>query len=68
LRVSRSVRAAAGRESRITVGALEFASIETVKQCVVAAMGIAVWPGIAIDADLAAGRLVRLPWRETFEV
>jgi DNA-binding transcriptional LysR family regulator len=35
---------------------------------VVAAMGIAVLPGIAIDADLAAGRLVRLPCRETFEV
>ena len=51
-----------------TVGALEFASIETVKQCVVAGMGISVLPSIAIDADVAAGRLVRLPWRETFEV
>jgi hypothetical protein len=31
-------------------------------------MGISVLPGTAIDADVAAGRLVRLPWRETFEV
>lgn len=51
-----------------TEGALEFASIETVKQCVVAGMGISVVPGVAIEADVAAGRLVRLAWREPFEV
>jgi DNA-binding transcriptional LysR family regulator len=51
-----------------TDGALEFASIETVKQCVIADMGVSVLPSVAIEADVAAGRLVRLPWRESFEV
>jgi DNA-binding transcriptional LysR family regulator len=49
-------------------GALEFASIETVKQCVVAGMGVSVLLSIAVEADVAAGRLVRLPWREPFDV
>jgi DNA-binding transcriptional LysR family regulator len=49
-------------------GALEFASIETVKQCVIAGMGIAVLPTVAVEADLAAGRLAGLRWSEGFEV
>jgi DNA-binding transcriptional LysR family regulator len=49
-------------------GALEFASIETVKQCVVAGMGVSVVPAVAVDADVAAGRLVRLPWSDSFDV
>jgi DNA-binding transcriptional LysR family regulator len=48
--------------------ALEFASIETVKQCVVSGMGVSVVPGVAVEADVAAGRLVRLPWRPGFDV
>jgi DNA-binding transcriptional LysR family regulator len=48
--------------------ALEFASIETVKQCVVAGMGVSALPSIAVEADVAAGNLVRLAWRGTFEV
>ncbi len=51
-----------------TDGALEFASIETVKQCVVAGMGVSVVPSIAVDADVASGRLTRLSWREPFYV
>jgi DNA-binding transcriptional LysR family regulator len=47
---------------------LEFASIETVKQCVVAGMGIAALPSVAVASDVAAGNLVRLAWRPTFEV
>jgi DNA-binding transcriptional LysR family regulator len=47
---------------------LEFASIETVKQCVVAGMGVSALPSVAVDADVAAGNLVRLPWRRPFEV
>jgi DNA-binding transcriptional LysR family regulator len=47
---------------------LEFASIETVKQCVVAGMGVSVLPSVAVEADVAAGRLVRLPWSESFDV
>lgn len=48
--------------------ALEFASIETVKQCVVAGMGISALLSVAVEADIAAGQLVRLPWRERFDV
>jgi DNA-binding transcriptional LysR family regulator len=48
--------------------ALEFASIETVKQCVVSGMGVSVVPSVAVEADVAAGRLVRLTWRPRFEV
>jgi DNA-binding transcriptional LysR family regulator len=51
-----------------TDGALEFASIETVKQCVIAGMGVSVLPSIAVENDVAARRLVRLPWREPFDV
>jgi DNA-binding transcriptional LysR family regulator len=49
-------------------GALEFASIETLKQCVIAGMGVSVLPAVAVEADVLAGRLVRLAWRELFEV
>jgi DNA-binding transcriptional LysR family regulator len=49
-------------------GALEFASIETVKQCVVAGMGVSVLPSVAVDADVTAGRLAILAWGKPFEV
>jgi DNA-binding transcriptional LysR family regulator len=49
-------------------GALEFASIETVKQCVIAGMGVSVLPTAAVEADVLAGRLARLAWRNPFEV
>jgi DNA-binding transcriptional LysR family regulator len=49
-------------------GALEFASIETVKQCVIAGMGVSVLPSVAVEADITARRLEALAWREPFEV
>jgi DNA-binding transcriptional LysR family regulator len=48
--------------------ALEFASIETVKQCVVAGMGVSALLSVAVEADVLAGNLVRLAWRDAFEV
>jgi DNA-binding transcriptional LysR family regulator len=48
--------------------AIEFASIETVKQCVAAGMGVSVVPSIAVEADVSAGRLVSLFWGPRFEV
>jgi DNA-binding transcriptional LysR family regulator len=51
-----------------TDGAMEFASIEAVKQCVVAGMGVSVLPGVAVAADVAAGRLAELAWTEPFDV
>jgi DNA-binding transcriptional LysR family regulator len=49
-------------------GAPEFGSIETVKQCVIAGMGLSVLPSVAAEADIRAGRLVALAWREPFAV
>jgi DNA-binding transcriptional LysR family regulator len=46
---------------------LEFTSIETVKQCVVSGMGVSALLSVAVDADVAAGRLARLSWSETFD-
>lgn len=41
---------------------LEFNSIEAIKQCVMAGMGLAVLPTVSVAAERAAGRLVALPW------
>jgi DNA-binding transcriptional LysR family regulator len=51
-----------------TDSALEFASIETVKQCVAAGIGVSVVPSVAVEADVTAGRIVTLAWRPPFEV
>ena len=48
--------------------ALEFTSIEAVKQCVIAGMGVSVLAAVAVEADVAAGRLRRLAWSEPFDV
>jgi DNA-binding transcriptional LysR family regulator len=48
--------------------AIEFASIETVKQCVAAGMGVSVVPSVAVEADVVTGRLISLPWEPRFEV
>lgn len=42
--------------------ALEFSSVEAIKQFVMAGMGIAVLPEVVVAADLAAGRLAALAW------
>ncbi len=47
---------------------VEFASIETVKRCVMVGMGVSVLPTVAVRADLMCGRLSALKWSEPFEV
>lgn len=47
---------------------MEFQSIEAVKQCVAAGMGVSVLPGVAVNADLRDGKLAALEWNESFEV
>lgn len=42
---------------------LEFGSIEAVKQCVMAGLGLTVLPAVAVAAELSQGRLLKLPWR-----
>jgi DNA-binding transcriptional LysR family regulator len=47
---------------------MEFQSIEAVKQCVAAGMGVSVLPSVAVDADLKTSALAALKWSEPFEV
>jgi DNA-binding transcriptional LysR family regulator len=44
---------------------LSFASLEAVKQSVVAGLGVALLPEVAVQAKVAQGRLVALPWSES---
>ncbi len=47
---------------------MEFQSIEAVKRCVAAGMGISVLPTVAVEDDLKASNLSALGWEESFEV
>jgi DNA-binding transcriptional LysR family regulator len=47
---------------------MEFQSIEAVKQCVAAGMGVSVLISVAVEAEIADGRLAALRWEEPFEV
>jgi DNA-binding transcriptional LysR family regulator len=47
---------------------LEFQSIEAIKRCVSAGMGITVLPTVTVKAELAAGALSELGWRELIRV
>lgn len=42
---------------------LEFNSVEAIKQCVMASMGIAFLPAVTVAAEIAQGRLAVLNWR-----
>lgn len=43
---------------------MEFASVEAVKQCAMAGLGIALLPEMVVQQELDAGKLVRLPWSD----
>jgi DNA-binding transcriptional LysR family regulator len=47
---------------------LEFQSIEAIKRCVSAGMGVTVLPTVAVESELAAGTLSGLGWREPIRV
>ena len=47
---------------------MEFQSIEAVKRCVTAGMGISVLPSVAVRSELASGTLAALGWDGLFEV
>ena len=47
---------------------MEFQSIEAVKQCVAAGMGVSVLPSVAVSTELKASTLTALQWGEPFEV
>jgi DNA-binding transcriptional LysR family regulator len=48
--------------------ALEFGSVETIKQCVMAGLGLGILPQMTLQASLQAGGLVCLPWSDPFEI
>jgi DNA-binding transcriptional LysR family regulator len=41
---------------------LEFASVEALKQCAIARMGVAVLPELVVAGELQRGALIALPW------
>ena len=41
---------------------LEFGSVEAIKQCAMAGMGVAVLPQVTVGKELSEGQLVDLPW------
>ncbi|QTD42380.1 LysR family transcriptional regulator [Sporosarcina sp. Te-1] len=43
----------------------EFGSIEAIKQCVIAGLGIAVLPEMAVEADIRSGKMKELAWINT---
>lgn len=43
---------------------LEFTSVEAIKQCVMARMGVTVLPRMAVERELAGGQLAALAWIE----
>jgi DNA-binding transcriptional LysR family regulator len=47
---------------------LEFQSIEAIKRCVSAGMGVTVVPTVTVEAELAAGILSKLGWQEPIRV
>ncbi len=47
---------------------MEFQSIEALKQCVAAGMGVAVLPSVAVETELRNVTLAALAWEEPFEV
>ena len=47
---------------------LEFQSIEAIKRCVSAGMGVTALPTVTVEAELASGTLSELGWREPIRV
>jgi DNA-binding transcriptional LysR family regulator len=43
---------------------MEFQSVEAIKKCVEAGLGVAALPRVAIAADVTAGRLAELAWKD----
>ncbi|MFP5501436.1 MAG: LysR family transcriptional regulator [Candidatus Sericytochromatia bacterium] len=42
----------------------EFASLEAIKQCVMAGLGVGILPEVAVSGEVATGRMVILPWHD----
>lgn len=42
---------------------MEFVSIEAIKQCAMAGLGVAVLPAMTVQTEIGQGRLRQIPWR-----
>ena len=56
------------RDGIYAVVKLEFNSVEAIKQCVIAGLGIAFLPQVAVAEQIAQGKLAVLNWVEPFQV
>jgi DNA-binding transcriptional LysR family regulator len=56
------------RQGMYTVIKQEFNSIETIKQCVIAGLGIAFLPRVAVQQEISLARLCVLNWEKSFSV
>lgn len=50
------------RAGAMPTALMELNSLEAVKQCVMAGLGLTVLPVVAAEVEIAAGRLAELPW------
>src|ERR671913_1510261 len=57
-----------GAASVVPAEKMEFQSIEAVKQCVAAGMGVSVLISAAVEEEVRDGKLAALRWEEPFEV
>lgn len=44
---------------------IEFVSIEAIKQCVIAELGIAILPAMVVEAEIKSGQMKELLWKNT---
>jgi DNA-binding transcriptional LysR family regulator len=58
------MEAALEKEGMHVTTNVEFNSIEAIKQCVMASMGIAFLPLVTVKSELEQGKLVQLNWPE----
>lgn len=42
---------------------IEFSSIEAIKQCVIAGLGVALLPEMVVEKDIKEGRMKEIPWK-----
>ncbi len=57
-----------GKDGVVPPEKMEFQSIEAVKRCVAAGMGISVLPNVAVEGELRSGELRALAWGGAFDV